>query len=127
MRLMLEPEVAAMAAVNATYKDCQKLAELQQKVEDCIYAGKDHLQADIQFHTQIAKCSKNKVVYKLMEIIVTGIPVFVEATQNSFAVDSVEQHRSIARAIQSGDSVGARCAMITHLNHNRELILKTCS
>ena len=34
VRLMLEPEVAAMAATNADYADCQKLQQIQKKVED---------------------------------------------------------------------------------------------
>lgn len=124
VRLMLEPEVAAMAAANATYDDCRKLREIQKEVEDCIYGKRDHLQADIRFHTQIAECSKNKVVHNLMEIIVKGIPVFVEITRNSFANITIEHHCAIADAIVAGDGVGARCAMITHLNHNRKKILK---
>lgn len=124
VRLMLEPEVAAMAATNATYKDCQRLKEIQREVEACVYAKKDHLQADILFHSQIAECSKNKVVYNLMEIIVKGIPIFVEVTKNSLAEITLEQHRAIAEAIAAGDAVGARCAMISHLNHNRNKILK---
>ena len=32
VRLMLEPEVAAMAATNADYADCQKLQMLQREV-----------------------------------------------------------------------------------------------
>ena len=31
VRLMLEPEVAAMAATNADYADCQKLQQIQKE------------------------------------------------------------------------------------------------
>lgn len=124
VRLILEPEVAALAAANATYADCQRLREAQKAVEDCISAKRDHLKADILFHTQIAECSKNKVVHNLTEIIVKGIPVFIEITRNSFANITVDHHRAIVDAIAAGDAVGARCAMITHLNHNRKKILK---
>lgn len=127
VRLMLEPEIAALAASNATYEDCRKLMELQEELEQCIYAKDNHLQTDIRFHTQIAECSKNSVVYNLMEIIVKGIPVFVEATRNSLANATIEHHRAIAEAIAAGDAIGARCAMIAHLNHNRNRILKAAA
>lgn len=124
VRLILEPEVAAMAAANATYKDCQKLKEIQAEVEACVSSKQDHLQADVRFHTQIAACTHNKVICNLMEIVVTGIPVFIEVTRNSFAGVTVDQHRAITHAISAGDATGAKCAMITHLDSNRQRILR---
>lgn len=124
VRLILEPEVAAMAATNATYKDCQKLLEIQREVEQCVENNQDHISADVRYHTQIAVCTHNKVIRNLMEIVVTGIPIFIEITRNSFAGATIEQHRIITEAIAAGDSVGARCGMITHLNSNRQKILR---
>ena len=37
---------------------------------------------------------------------------------------TIETHRAITDAILRGDSAGARYAMITHLNYNRQMILK---
>lgn len=127
VRLILEPEVAMLAATNATYKDCQKLLEIQREVEHCVENHQDHIQADVRYHTQIAACTHNRVIRNLMEIVVTGIPVFIEVTRNSFADATVEQHRSITEAIAAGDTTAARCAMITHLNSNRQRILKEIS
>lgn len=123
VRLILEPEIAAMAVANASYEDCRKLRELNDEVERCIREGEDHLQADIQFHTMIAKCSRNEVVYKLMEIVVTGIPIFIEVTKNSLTEPTIRYHKDITDAICRGDAVGARCSMIGHLNYNRKTIL----
>lgn len=123
IRLMLEPEIAAMAATNATYKDCQKLLELEAKAREEIMAGRSYYEYDIQFHKQIAKCSKNQIAYKLMEIIVTGIPVFVKVTKNALSEHTLYYHQTIAEAIASGDAVGARCGMIGHLSRNRKTIL----
>lgn len=123
VRLMLEPEVAALAAANATYSDCQQLLDIQREVEQCVESDQDHLQADIRFHTHIADCTHSKVIRNLTEIVVKGIPVFVEITRNSLKTYTLEQHRMITEAIVAGDAVGARCAMITHLNNNRKHIL----
>mgnify|MGYP000559229372 FL=1 len=54
VRLMLEPEVAAMAATNADYADCQKLQMLQREVGQLVDQGKDHIAADIEYHKQLA-------------------------------------------------------------------------
>ena len=124
VRLMLEPEVAAMAATNADYADCQKLQMLQREVGQLVDQGKDHIAADIEYHKQLAACTHNQILCNLMEIVVKGIPLFVKITKNDFAKSTVEQHRAITEAISAGDAQGARYGMITHLNSNRKRILK---
>lgn len=124
VRLMIEPEVAAMAAINADYIDCQKLQMLQKEVEQLVDQGKDHIAADIEYHRQLASCTHNQILCNLMEIVVNGIPLFVKITKNDFAKSTVEQHRTITEAVSNGDAQGARYGMITHLNSNRKRILK---
>ena len=124
VRLMLEPEVAAMAAVNADYADCQKLKETQKKVEDLVQKGQDHIEADMEYHRQLAACTHNQILCNLMEIVVKGIPLFVKLTNNDYARFTVDDHKAITEAVACQDAQGARYAMITHLNSNRKLILK---
>lgn len=123
-RLIIEPEIAAMAAANATYKECQTLRKIQQKVAQCVTEGRDHLEEDIRFHTQIAECAHNKVLRNLIKLLVKGIPIFVQVTENTRAIDTICEHENILEAIAGGDGVGARCAMIAHLNSNRQRILQ---
>ena len=122
-RLIIEPEVAAMAADHATYHECQKMIEASDEVEECIHRKVDHLDADIKFHTFIAQGAHNNVVRNMTELLVKGIPVFIEVTHNFNTTQTIESHRAIVNAIISGDARGARCAMITHLNINRQLIM----
>ncbi len=123
VRLILEPEIAAMAASNAKMEDCLRLRELNEEVRRRIQEGEDYLQADIQFHTQIARCSRNEVAYKLMEIVVTGIPIFIEVTKDSLKDATIRYHGDITEAVCSGDVMGAKYSMIGHLNYNRNMIL----
>lgn len=116
--------MAAMAATNADYADCHKLQQIQKKVEDLVAQGKDHIAADIEYHRQLAACTHNQTLCNLMEIVVKGIPIFVQMTKNNFAKTTVDQHQAITDAISSADAPGARYAMITHLNSNRKRILK---
>lgn len=119
VRLMLEPEVAALAAANADNKDVERLEELQAEVERCIRSGRDHIEADVRFHMQIAACTHNQVLCNLMEIVTKGIPLFVQITKNDYAQPTIEQHKIITKSIRNGDAQGARYEMITHLNSNR--------
>ena len=48
----------------------------------------------------------------------------MQMTKNNFAKTTVDQHQAITDAISSADAQGARYAMITHLNSNRNRILK---
>ena len=58
-----------------------------------------------------------------MEIITSGIPVFVQVTKNALTEQTMYYHKAITDAIYSGDAVGARCAMIGHLSYNRKTLL----
>ena len=124
VRLMLEPEVAAMAATNADYADCQKLQMIQKEVERLIEEGKDHISVDMEYHRQLAACTHNQILCNLMEIVVKGIPLFVKMTNNDFAKATIPQHSAVTDAVSAGDALGAKYAMITHLNSNRKRILK---
>lgn len=122
--MMLEPEIASLAAINATADDCKKLMKLCENVEYCILNDLSHMEADVEFHRQIAVCSKNEMAVKLMNIVSQGVRYFIAATGNRTAPKTLIYHRAIAKAILSGDSIGAKCNMITHLNEPRNRILK---
>ena len=49
VRLMLEPDIAALAATNATYEDCRKLMELEAEVRWQIQMQESHYEKDIEF------------------------------------------------------------------------------
>lgn len=124
VRLMLEPEIAALASDYAVQEEKEELKRLCDEVERIYRAGKDHTKKDIEFHTCIARCSRNRVVEQLLPIIQTAIVTFVNLTQRNLMEETLETHRAITEAIISGDSVGARCAMIMHLTYNRQMLIK---
>ena len=77
VRLMLEPEIAMLASENATDEEKAELKRLCDEVENLYLAGENHLQKDVEFHTYIARCSKNKVIEKLVPIIQSAVITFV--------------------------------------------------
>lgn len=101
-----------------------EIKRLCDETEQLYKAGKNHTQKDIEFHTCIARCSRNRVVELLQPIIQTAVVTFVNLTHRKLMDETIETHRAITNAILAGDSVGARCAMIMHLTYNRQTLMK---
>ena len=123
VRLMIEPEIAALACKNATKDDLVRLRRLCDETEKLYVTGRNHISKDIEFHTCIAGCSKNQVMEILLPVINTAVSTFASLTHRMLMEETIKTHRSITEAIEKRDSVGARCAMIMHLTYNRQTIL----
>ena len=124
VRLMLEPEIAALASEYASEEEKAQLESLCDQVERQYTAGINHIKKDIEFHTCIAKCSRNRVVEILIPLINSSVSTFATLTRRQLMKETIETHRAVTNAILKGDSVGARCAMIMHLTYNRQKLLE---
>ena len=69
-----------------------------------------------------AMSSKNLVVPRLIPVINSSIPLFVETTGNRLHNETIESHREIAQAIAAHDPLRAQDAMYLHLVYNRKII-----
>lgn len=124
VRLMIEPEIAALAAKNASKAELNTLKQLCDETEQLYRNSRNHINKDIEFHTHIAKCSKNQVVETLLPVINTAVHTFANLTHHLLIEETLQTHRAVTDAILKRDSVGARCAMIMHLTYNRQTIMK---
>ena len=91
-------------------------------MEELLKNHKDHTQKDIEFHTAIALSSKNVVVPRLIPVINSSIPLFVETTGGTLMKETIETHREIAEAIAAHEPLLAQDAMYLHLVYNRKRI-----
>ena len=123
IRLMLEPNIAALAARNATEEQLEKLVAYCDKAGELLAAGRDHSAADAKLHGYIAACSGNGVLKNLIPVITSSINVSIMTTDNSFQEETIVYHRAIVDAIVRRDPEGARYAMITHLNISRQFFV----
>ena len=124
LRLMMEPEIASLAAQKAGDGEKVRLQELCLQVEELYSNEEDHLARDVEFHTHIARCSQNRVVEMLVPLINSAVTTFGSLTHRKLKQETIETHRAITDAIVKGDSVGAKCAMIMHLTYNRQMLVK---
>lgn len=124
VRLMLEPEIAALACEYASEEEQKQLKGLCDEVEELYLTGKNHIKKDVEFHTCIAKCSRNRVVEILIPVINSAVTTFANLTHYMLMSETIETHRAVTNAILERDAVGAKCAMIMHLTYNRQMIMK---
>lgn len=124
VRLMLEPEIAMMAARNATPYQIEAMRKQCARVEELIEKDINHMDEDIRLHTMIASCSGNGVVEKLIPIINSSIAIFVDVTDRKLGQETIDTHREIIDCIAEHDAEGAKCAMYMHLIYNRRIFRK---
>lgn len=122
IRFLLEPSIAALAAMHADDTEIKKICKLCDDVEELLKAHKDHSDKDIELHTAIALSSKNIVIPRLVPVIFRSIPLLIESTGNTLCNETIESHREIADAIAAHDAVRAHDAMYLHLVYNRKQI-----
>jgi DNA-binding FadR family transcriptional regulator len=122
VRIMLEPGIAELAAINATEENVKKLRQLCSAIEKKIEKGENYVKDDVAFHMCVAECSQNKVVEQLIPIIDTSVMMFINVTHNKLTDETIMTHRAITEAIAEHDVVGARLAMMMHITFNRNLI-----
>ncbi len=122
IRFMIEPKIASLAAINATKEDIEEMSKLCNEVEKLILNGIPHMEKDIEFHTAIARSSKNLVTTNLVPIINKSISVLIDITNTQLKNETIETHKEILNAIKNKNANEAHDAMLLHLAYNRRNI-----
>lgn len=122
VRMMLEPNIAQMAAIRRTDEELPRLRAYNDEVARLIHRRENYLNADVAFHSFIAICSHNMVVEQLIPIIDTAVMMFSNITHEKLLIPTIETHADILNCIEEHDAIGAREAMSMHLTLNRNEI-----
>lgn len=124
VRMILEPESAAMAAVHATKEEKNAIKKQNRKVISMIEKGINHTEEDAKFHQLIARATGNRIIAKLIPIIYRSVSLTIEMTNRRLSETTIIFHQQIVDAIERGDERGARSAMLAHMSENRLYIIK---
>lgn len=119
VRIILEPEIAAIAANKATEENIKEIYDHCGKVEELINLRQNHMLEDVKFHEAIARCTDNIVIEKLIPIINTSVAVFANITARQLREETITTHRAIADAIAGHNSEDAKHAMTMHMLYNK--------
>ena len=120
LRLIIEPQVAAMAAVAASALELAAIADADAQMRGC--AKHDDFELwDNEFHGRIYAASRNAFLINLHRIlsVVRWRPTMMEIRRRSFTPATRQaycaQHDEILRAIRQRNAVAAAQAMKAHL------------
>lgn len=130
LRLLLEPQVAALAAERALDADKRRLGEILREQEQAIGRGESGAKADAAFHSAIATSIHNKAVSLLSSVLAdVQAPMRDETLQTrERSVASVASHRVILDAIVTGNVEVAFHATRDHiLSVNQRLLDRSLS
>ncbi len=120
-RLILEPEVAAQAAENATAEHLRQLKETLDRRLDSLEAI---LNADLAFHHVIFIASANRLCVRLFSAMHEALARAMRITSRQVNWShTLSYHRRIYEAIYARDADRAREAMRTHLKEARRILV----
>lgn len=122
VRMILEPEIAAIAANVASDEEIEKIFYHCDRVEAMIKRDENHMLEDVKFHEAIARCTDNMVIGKLIPIINTSVAVFANITDRQLKEETIITHRAIANAIAEHNPTDAKHAMTMHMLYNKNKI-----
>ena len=115
IRMMIEPEAAALAAKNAKPEEIEEMQRLCDAIKTQIEQGVYYGVNDRKLHSLIASSSGNIVMPNLTQTLNPSISAFISITQRAYKEETVKTHQHIVDAIRAGNTEGARQAMQDHL------------
>lgn len=124
-RKMLEPALAARAARHASRNDIAAMEQILRRQDKKIRSGKLAIEEDSEFHYRIALASGNRVVLKVLDVLMDLLRVTRERSLQTKgrARKSFAGHRRILAAIQRRDPEAADAAMKRHVHAIEKLVL----
>ena len=116
-RLLIEPSVAALAAVRRQDRQLAMMKTLLDKMDNAYLHGEDYTPYDFEFHSVIAQCTGNDVMMRLLPTIHESIQAGYHHTrrvEGSYQRAS-QCHLEMYRGILEHDSERARMAAQRHM------------
>ncbi|WP_448388329.1 FadR/GntR family transcriptional regulator [Microbacterium aurum] len=127
-REAIEPYCARLAALHRTTEDLERLEDRALRVADPSHDLAGFLDANIEWHNEVARASHNELLAGLM----TGLSHAIRAgTDDEAFVDeavratAARAHEGVMRAIRAGDGDAAFRRMNRHVHSYAEAVLET--
>ena len=119
-RNILEVKAAALAASCDKQEKLDRLTEVYGRMKESLKTQnyKEFLQEDVVFHTCIADCSENQVIFSMLQTISNFMKHISQTgmVEEGQLQDIYEEHKAIYNAIMNKEAVLAEKAMEEHLN-----------
>jgi len=126
VRKMIEPALAARAAVHASGDELARLEQIFLRQHDKVQQGELAIDEDSEFHYAIATAARNRVILRVLDVL---MDLLRESRERSLQVAgrlqrSLAGHRRILDAIRRRDADAAEVAMRQHLQEIEDVLLR---
>lgn len=129
-RMLVEPEVAALAAKNASAGDFEKMEAGIARMCEEDEQDRPTEQGDRMFHLGVAGGCGNAMLFKLVELLWDDQQqsrLWLQADTYARSADCrkfwIEEHRAVLDAIRQGKAHLAKAAMLQHLESTWQSLL----
>ena len=128
-RHLIEGEIAAQAAANATQKNLPPILETVERMESETLPYRAGRHWDRLFHARVAESTQNAMLVSVVDFLWQRKHDPLFETMNAHVLKpnhriNAAAHRRIYEAIAAGDARAARAAMHAHIEHAELLLSK---
>jgi GntR family transcriptional regulator, transcriptional repressor for pyruvate dehydrogenase complex len=120
IRNILEVEIAGLAAERAGEEDVSAMRIQLERMLASIDAPEGYIDADVEFHSLLARGARNEVLLTMLEPVVDLLRASRQVSASrrpGSALRAVGEHEEILRRVEVGDAEGARREMRAHLSN----------
>lgn len=118
-RLLLEPEVAAMALPNLTKADAERLLRIDLDIDRCLGSGDavGYMTLNHQFHFHMYRASGSQILLPLVESLWLQFGPYMRMVYGRVGTANlVDWHKQALRAIDTRDATALRQAIASDIS-----------
>jgi len=125
LRMLMEPELARLAAERVTPEDIELLRQSIQDMENSANDPVKLVSSDLLFHRAIFQASKNRAASSLFQTIHRAMAKMILVTSQLVDIKhTVAFHKPILAAIEAGNGKKAAQLMSEHMQDARDLLTR---
>lgn len=113
MRLVFEPEAAALASARRSEAQVAELYRWVEVMGTSLHAPTEFVEGDLRFHQTVADASGNPLMRSIGSVIEVALAMTfaISSPDAGQHATTVARHRAVADAIRNGDADAARARM----------------
>jgi len=128
VRLLIEPELAAMAAKNATKEDIERLYEVVKEGKDALKAKEYIITIGMKFHSLIYEISGNKIlanfINSITDYLIAQREVIMMKHLSSYIIEvEMDEHIAMLECIKKGNSEKVKQLMYEHIKNSTDIVI----
>mgnify|MGYP001135620655 CR=1 FL=1 len=126
-RIMIEGDIAYLAAIRATPKDIEELSVIEKETKECIKKGSYRVENGLKFHMKVADCSKNQIMKRLLSSISNELTaqrgqLILAHKSNEELILELKEHVSMIKFIKEKKPEETKKVMQMHITRAMRIL-----